>query len=190
MNLDNIIKLNASWGVHPFYKIARQQLDNGVEMAMTIEKQLADVPCGTVKDKIDIKNASTPLSREQVNHPAHYNQGRIEVIDVIESKRMNFHLGNAFKYVSRAGKKDPKKYIEDLQKALWYLERLMEEKDVGRITTMDFVLDQNCTGVIAILIRAIVEAHEQWESGDGNIRLTMAICTLKELITAEKAKRE
>ena len=58
-----------------------------------------------------------------VNHPAHYNSGKIEVIDYIEDQQLNFCLGNVVKYVSRAGKKDPQKKQEDLEKALWYLER-------------------------------------------------------------------
>ena len=60
---------------------------------------------------------------EKVNHPSHYNAGRIEVIDFIEDQNLNFNLGNAVKYISRAGKKDPKKFREDLEKAVWYLNR-------------------------------------------------------------------
>ena len=60
---------------------------------------------------------------EKVNHPSHYNAGRIEVIDFIEDQNLNFNLGNAVKYISRAGKKDPKKFREDLEKAIWYLNR-------------------------------------------------------------------
>lgn len=61
-----------------------------------------------------------------VNHPSHYNQGKIEVIEFIEDKQLGFHLGNAVKYVSRAGKKDALKYVEDLEKAKWYIEREIE----------------------------------------------------------------
>ena len=60
---------------------------------------------------------------EKVDHPSHYNAGRIEVIDFIEDQNLNFNLGNAVKYISRAGKKDPKKFREDLEKAIWYLNR-------------------------------------------------------------------
>ena len=60
---------------------------------------------------------------DNVNHPSHYTDGKIEVIDFIEDKKLGYHLGNAVKYISRAGKKDPDKYIEDLQKAVWYLNR-------------------------------------------------------------------
>ena len=58
-----------------------------------------------------------------VNHPPHYTDGKIEVIDFIEDKRLNFHRGNAVKYIARAGKKNPEKEIEDLQKAAWYINR-------------------------------------------------------------------
>ena len=46
-----------------------------------------------------------------------------EAIDVIEAWDLNFNLGNALKYIARAGLKDPKKHIEDLEKAAWYINR-------------------------------------------------------------------
>ena len=63
------------------------------------------------------------FEEERVNHPSHYNAGRIEVIDFIEDQNFNFNLGNAVKYISRAGKKDPAKFREDLEKAIWYINR-------------------------------------------------------------------
>lgn len=60
---------------------------------------------------------------DMVNHPAHYTDGKIEVIDFIEDKKLNYHRGNALKYLCRAGKKDPEKEVEDLQKAAWYINR-------------------------------------------------------------------
>jgi hypothetical protein len=60
---------------------------------------------------------------DPVNHPAHYTTGKIETIDFIEDKKLGFHLGNAVKYIVRAGKKDPSKTVEDLQKAIWYINR-------------------------------------------------------------------
>ena len=67
------------------------------------------------------------LSGESINHPAHYNTGQIEVIDFIEDQELGFHLGNAVKYICRAGRKNPDKTIEDLQKATWYLDRKINE---------------------------------------------------------------
>lgn len=60
---------------------------------------------------------------DPVNRPSHYTDGNIEVIDFIEDKGLNFHRGNAVKYIARAGKKDPTKEVEDLKKAVWYLNR-------------------------------------------------------------------
>jgi hypothetical protein len=60
---------------------------------------------------------------DPVNHPTHYTSvvPSIECIDVAE--HFNFNLGSVIKYVWRAGHKDPKKKVEDLQKAVWYLNR-------------------------------------------------------------------
>ena len=71
-----------------------------------------------------------------VNHPSHYTDRKIEVIDFIEDKHLNFHRGNAVKYISRAGKKNPEKEMEDLQKAAWYInreiKRLERENDIQK----------------------------------------------------------
>lgn len=63
---------------------------------------------------------------DMVNHPEHYTDGGIETIDFIEAKKLPYHLGNAVKYISRAGKKDKSKIVEDLQKAIWYVERYIK----------------------------------------------------------------
>ena len=60
-----------------------------------------------------------------VNHPRHYNAGGIEVIDAIEEWKMGFCDGNVIKYVARHKHKG--KPIEDLKKAKWYLERLIQQ---------------------------------------------------------------
>lgn len=58
---------------------------------------------------------------DNVNSPAHYTAYPVEVIELTE--HMNFCRGNAVKYISRAGLKDPAKEIEDLMKARWYIDR-------------------------------------------------------------------
>ena len=68
---------------------------------------------------------------DPVNRPAHYTDGKIEVIDFIEDKKLGFCLGNAIKYISRAGKKDPTKEVEDLKKAKWYIKRRIKELEEG-----------------------------------------------------------
>ena len=64
-----------------------------------------------------------------IDHPAHYGgEGNpYEVIKVIEAWELDFCLGNVVKYISRAGKKDSKKTVEDLQKAQWYLQRRISQ---------------------------------------------------------------
>jgi len=63
--------------------------------------------------------------KESVDHPDHYGgkENPYEAIKVIEAWNLGFCLGNAVKYISRAGKKDKSKVIEDLEKAVWYLQR-------------------------------------------------------------------
>lgn len=59
-----------------------------------------------------------------INHPPHYAEGfsnGAEVIDITEN--LNFNRGNAVKYIARAGKKNPDTEVEDLRKAVWYLNR-------------------------------------------------------------------
>jgi hypothetical protein len=60
---------------------------------------------------------------DMVNHPAHYNTGSIEVIDFIEDQGLEYHEASALKYIARAGKKSPDTRIQDLEKAVWYLNR-------------------------------------------------------------------
>lgn len=64
----------------------------------------------------------------EVDHPEHYGGDTpYEVIKVLEVWGLGFHLGNAVKYIARAGKKDPAKLVEDLRKAQWYLGRYIEK---------------------------------------------------------------
>lgn len=60
-----------------------------------------------------------------VNKPKHYTTGKYEVIDVIEDWNLNFRLANAVKYIARHQHKG--KPLEDLKKALWYLQREIDK---------------------------------------------------------------
>lgn len=64
---------------------------------------------------------------DRVDHPSHYNSGKIEVIDFIEDQCLNFHIGNVVKYAARAGKKEGSSELEDCEKALWYLSRYVHK---------------------------------------------------------------
>lgn len=63
--------------------------------------------------------------------PDYYKSGGLEAFDVIDAFGLNFNLGNAFKYIARAGKKNSK--VEDLRKAVTYLNREIEKEDKKRI---------------------------------------------------------
>lgn len=92
-----------------------------------------------INNKIPAPNKTPPMpsviepKSDNVNHPSHYNDGKIEVIDYIEDKQLGFCLGNAVKYISRAGKKksgnlsDKEKEIEDLKKAVFYINYRIKE---------------------------------------------------------------
>lgn len=66
---------------------------------------------------------------DKVNHPAYYGgkDNPYEAIKVIDAWHLDFCLGNAVKYISRAGKKDPQTEIQDLEKAMWYLQHRINQ---------------------------------------------------------------
>ena len=81
-------------------------------------------------NEIDVKdykeaNYQQPLPKDVVNHPPHYKShpSGIECIQITE--HMTFTLGNAMKYIWRA---DYKNGVEDLKKAIWYLQREIEKR--------------------------------------------------------------
>ena len=59
--------------------------------------------------------------------PTYYQRGSYDVWDFIRDQGLNFHLGNAIKYVCRAGYKDSK--IQDLEKAIHYLENELQHEE-------------------------------------------------------------
>lgn len=85
-----------------------------------------------IKERVDRFKPTAPwqdraLSSNNVSHPPHYADGwsnGAEVIDLTE--HLSFCAGNVVKYVCRAGRKDPDKYVEDLEKARWYIDREIE----------------------------------------------------------------
>jgi hypothetical protein len=77
-----------------------------------------------------IKDRKTKVQfTERVDHPEHYggDDNPYEAIKVIEAWDLDFNLGNTIKYISRAGKKNADTELEDLHKALWYLERAIDK---------------------------------------------------------------
>ncbi|MDP4105297.1 MAG: DUF3310 domain-containing protein [Bacillota bacterium] len=69
---------------------------------------------------------------DEINHPSHYTTGKIEVIDYIIDKLTGdqfegYVIGNVFKYCSRYQHKGG---YQDLKKARWYLDKLLEKKNI------------------------------------------------------------
>lgn len=70
----------------------------------------------------DVLEEEKEMENRNVQHPSHYAEGRkYEPIDVISDWNLDFDLGNAIKYISRAGRKDSTKTKEDLEKAIFYI---------------------------------------------------------------------
>ena len=86
---------------------------------------------------------------DNVNHPKHYNAHKsgVECIDVAEC--LNFNLGNAFKYVFRAGNKNDA--IEDLEKAKWYLKR-EKDRNLTRMERMQSSEETNLDNITKIIV--------------------------------------
>jgi hypothetical protein len=88
-----------------------------------------------------------------VDHPDHYGgkDNPYEAIKVVEAWGLDFCLGNAAKYISRAGQKDPTKEVEDLEKASWYIRRRIrqlngEEEQIDREDSALEILDRIVDG--------------------------------------------
>ena len=69
----------------------------------------------------------------KINHPSHYGgkDNPYEAIKVIRAWDLDFSLGNAVKYISRAGKKKGESTADDLKKAIWYLQNKIDELEQG-----------------------------------------------------------
>ena len=89
------------------------------ETLLAIRKECASNGCNICLSKIE---------EDTIKWPKHYNMGKIQPIDAIESWDLDFRLANVVKYIARAGKKDPSKKREDLKKALWYLNRFIDKE--------------------------------------------------------------
>lgn len=99
-------------------KLELETVKKSIDLGMIILKVLEEHQKEFKKSKNDVT--------DNINHPSYYNSGNIEVIDYIQDKKLGFCLGNAIKYISRAGLKNKDTKVEDLKKAVWYIEREIE----------------------------------------------------------------
>lgn len=159
-----------SWAAGKTGTVNRYSVDFSVEMLeriMEYDVLLDDAdknkpPYGNVVIREEDLAFETDIQKEEsdpVNHPSHYTDGKYEVIDFIESRdyMKDFRIGNAVKYICRAGKKNPDKEKEDIQKAIWYLDRYQKERSYLKdIPLDDFLKDkgfhENLKGVALELI--------------------------------------
>ncbi len=92
-----------------------------MSMSMSMSKEMVNHP------KHNNHPSEIEASKEMVNHPRHYNNhpSEIEAIDVIRS--MCFNIGNGFKYIYR--RNDKNNAIQDLKKAIWYIDDEIERRN-------------------------------------------------------------
>jgi len=96
-------------------------------MEMRVETNKID-PFETPQEKEKMLNEDRHQLQkysELINHPQHYNQGKIEVIDAIVDWELDFIEGNVIKYVARSQHKSSR--VGDLKKARWYLDYLINK---------------------------------------------------------------
>ena len=84
-----------------------------------------EIPKSKVKEYQNHEREQMKKYSELVNHPKHYNQGKIEVIDAIVDWELDFIEGNVVKYVARSKHKSSR--VGDLKKARWYLDYLIKQ---------------------------------------------------------------
>ena len=82
-----------------------------------------------------MENERGQNDNDAIHHPSRYGgaDNPYEAIKVIEAWGLGFHLGNTVKYIARAGVKGgADQELEDLKKARWYLDRLIEQMEASR----------------------------------------------------------
>lgn len=129
------------------------------------------------------------MNNDIINHPSHYTDGKFETIDAIESWRLGYHLGNAVKYISRAGKKSKDTELEDLRKARWYIKRYLDyhREKVESIVAIDYAadkgLDQDLAGaVLCLSVSAILSDEPQ------DLSVRQALAALERAISVREAR--
>lgn len=155
------------------------------------------------KDDYQEEKAEEPKSQTDIiNKAPHYNQSKYEVIDVIHEFDLGFDLGNAFKYIVRAGKKDPTKFLEDLKKAEYYLKSakkyLSDQPSFNRklkysMDKKDVYESYNLPNGLGLIIYTILCINDEFIKSKeaGVILLTSCEVVLKLIIEMhEKGKAE
>lgn len=125
--------LNPEYKGRTFKKIEGEKECSGCFFENCVDSCYEHITCNCVLNEILVEDG-LPLGtvtiqkmideREDavVNHPMHYTQGKIEVADFIDDQKLDYFEGNIVKYVCRHKLKNG---VEDLKKARWYLDYLI-----------------------------------------------------------------
>ena len=116
------------------YKLKGNHMEkefNDIEELFQYLDKLADTPDDAI---VNNTRETKEVKLDNINHPAHYNKGTMECLDVIKACLSNsefrgFLKGNVMKYMYRKGDKGDA--LEDLNKACWYAKKLMEQEKDG-----------------------------------------------------------
>lgn len=112
---------------HPHPAVDTKRIADYINGGFHYKGTAADLNYGDTAREVD---ESLDTGFDAVNRPSHYAEGRkYEPIDVIEDWGLGMHLGNATKYISRAGRKGDE--LEDLKKARWYIDRRISMVEEG-----------------------------------------------------------
>lgn len=129
------------------------------------------------------------MNNDVINHPSHYTDGKFETIEAIESWQLGYHLGNAVKYISRAGKKSKDTELEDLRKARWYIQRYLDYCHLPpeSIGAMDYSTDKGLDLDLTVAMMYLgASMHQFGESQDIFVR--QALVALERAIGVREAR--
>lgn len=129
VDLYELIKLSDQGLVYAYITISLDPRDRPEDNKTKI-KQACDDTLAKMKEYTD----QIEKEHDPVNHPNHYTShpSGVECIDI--SRHMNFNLGNVMKYIWRSGLKDNAPEVQDLEKALWYLQdEINKQKEANGI---------------------------------------------------------
>jgi hypothetical protein len=114
------------------YKLsAPESLYKSISEFLESDSGSTDKP-SSIEDPWEGSGTSTPSGKSETTqptvsssktNPSHYRRGKIEPWDFIESQELDFFLGNAVKYIARAGHKPGESAKDDLEKAIVYLNK-------------------------------------------------------------------
>ena len=118
--------------VKPFDNIKMKNEDLRVVAQAFAERASGPIQRGFQQELYYGDARTVPVAKEKVNHPQHYNAGKIEVIDAICDWELDFIEGNVVKYITRAKHKGDE--LGDLKKARWYLDYLVKRLEKQNAT--------------------------------------------------------